>query len=175
MASRRSTHAGALSSASALSGSDADLTSIVLREVVDLFEDDSEEDACWEVSPPPRPPPAHLRGDFGDDLGDGLVLVGTSGGLLIEDLPHARADCSLRSFVAGAAKRTVGDNQVACAHCWCYVCQQPVVHCRQWTSLDTARPAHCNAHGGNVIWKRMKRVLQTVTARLTGPPTSVPS
>ena len=56
--------------------------------------------------------------------------------------------------MAGAAKRTVEGNEAACAHCWCYVCQCPVAECRQWTSLDIARPAHCNAHGGNVMWKR---------------------
>lgn len=119
---------------------------------------DKEEDECREVSPPPRPPPTHTQGD---DLGDGVVLVGIRGGLLMEDMPHARADCPLRPFAAGAAKRTIGTNESACAHCWCYVCQHPVADCSQWTSLDTTRPAHCNAHGGNVIWKRMKRLLQT--------------
>ena len=126
----------------------------------EALEADKEEDECREVSPPPRPPPTRTQGD---DFGDGVVLVGIRGGLLMEDMPHARADCPLRPFATGAAKRTIGKNEAACAHCWCYVCQHPVADCIQWTSLDTARPAHCNAHGGNVIWKRMKRLLQTVT------------
>ncbi len=126
-----------------------------------------EEDECREVPPPPRPPPsAHPHGDS-DDLDDGVVLVGASGGLLMRDLPHTRANCPLRPFAVGSARRTVGGNEAACTHCWCYVCQCPVAECcHQWTLLDTALPAHCNAHGGgNGMWKslKLKRGGQTET------------
>jgi hypothetical protein len=88
---------------------------------------------------------------------DGIALMGCTGGLLIGNLPHLRSTCPVNPFTKSRGLRTVGCNPALCAKCYCYICDRPAVECPQWTSLDTTRPAHCNAHDKHSVWQRLRK------------------
>ena len=124
--------------------------------VVVLLDDDDgdgdDESDVEEVAPPRPSGPQTLDGEVLDE-DEGLELVGSSGGLLAADLPHARAECPRKRFTSSkTAKRTLPGNDEHCPNCWCYVCEMPVARCGQWSSRDTSQPAHCNAHGLSPFW-----------------------
>jgi hypothetical protein len=73
-------------------------------------------------------------------LGDGddeCVVVGRSTSA-IETLPHARADCVIHPFAAGA--------RTFCDSCYCYVCDVPATDCGSWT-------VHCQATHADPFWR----------------------
>mmetsp|Transcript_10680 Transcript_10680/g.17915 ORF Transcript_10680/g.17915 Transcript_10680/m.17915 type:complete len:255 (+) Transcript_10680:50-814(+) len=123
------------------------------------------DDEVVEVQPHPR----ELRCDKSNveepTEGD-VALIGSSGGLLAADLPHARSKCPVKPFIAKGAKRTVAANAMACANCWCYVCEQPAAKCPQWTSTDTKLPAHCNGHERNKLWVALRRTFCVLDANV---------
>ena len=137
--------------------------------VVCLSSGEDTDDECREVLAPPRPAPGPGGGgggsSSGGDLdGEGLVVLGTSGGLLAENLPHPRCDCPLKQFFARGARRTIVTNEASCDQCYCFVCECRARECSQWRSSDAKRPAHCNAHSstcpgatGASIWRALRR------------------
>ena len=97
---------------------------------------------------------------------DDLEIVGEFGDSAA-DFPHARCDCSSHKFFAkdGRAKLTTAGNADHCGNCYCFVCDCPVAECKQWTSDDAKKPAHCNAHGKPKLWKDLRKAKQQAAAR----------
>lgn len=125
---------------------------LTATEVIDL-DDDSDLGEVEELPPPEKGPAVQL----GEDVGDGVELVGSSGGLLAADLPHPRHDCPLKEFKINRAQRPIKVNIVCCRSCWCFVCQVPVASCEQWSSGSAKMPAHCNAHPRHSSWNSARQ------------------
>src|SRR6056297_2167602 len=93
---------------------------------------------------------AGMRGNW-----DGIPLVGCTSDYLLANLPHTRFTCPATPFTATSSKWAAGRNSETCSWCYCYICDRPAAECPQWTSLDLMVRGHCNAHGGEWIWKRL--------------------
>lgn len=103
-------------------------------------------------------PPKAAKRSLSEAVDDDLEVTGTGGtGLLAADMPHARCNCPLKRFKKSQAKKASPENVLHCEQCWCFVCEKPVRQCPQWDSVDVARPAHCNAHAGFAMFKKMRR------------------
>ena len=107
-----------------------------------------------EIVDAPKPSRKRELSEVVDEDGE-MEITGSSGGLLAADLPHSRADCPLKPFHPGNAKRTSPGNEAFCANCWCYVCEVRAP-CAHWTSADTKRPAHCNGHARSKMWTTLR-------------------
>ena len=96
-----------------------------------------------------------------DDDDEEIELVGCANKVA---LPHARCHCPEHRFrinvVASAPARPSGGgdgggaatndgNAVACANCYCWVCDVPAADCGAWA-------AHCDAHDKGAEWKALR-------------------
>jgi hypothetical protein len=122
----------------------------------------SDDDYCVVISRPSSPEDPSRVGSADADAElnrDGIAFIGSHGKRQRpQALPHSRPDCPLKPFVLPpvGAKRAVGGNGERCELCWCYVCDVVAADCQQWDSRDNNWPAHCNAHGGEPLWKKMR-------------------
>jgi hypothetical protein len=120
-----------------------------------------DEGSCLEISRPPSPLDESLSGSAAADAdaelsSEGIAFIGCRGGLRPHVLPHKRSLCPVKRFTPGHAKRTTGGNSERCDKCWCYICDVMAANCPQWESNDTSRPAHCNAHDGGPLWRKLR-------------------
>ena len=76
-----------------------------------------------------------------------VEYLGATNSQEIENLPHCRADCIVHPFKTTA-------HITSCASCWCFVCEVPVISCRNWSN-------HCDADPNNkahaYTWKKLRK------------------
>ena len=99
---------------------------------------DAEPDGV-EITPPTKVP---LQAAGADDLDDELQYIGRTGKNALQDFPHARENCAVKSFEPANEDKCYE----SCPNCHCYVCDTPVAACAEWDE-------HCMAQHGLQRWQ----------------------
>ncbi|XP_056136409.1 uncharacterized protein zgc:112980 [Lampris incognitus] len=75
-----------------------------------------------------------------------------------EVLPHARYDCPIHPFMATDCETSgpVGNNQLTCDQCFCYICDKLASQCLVWCEKGVC---HCNSHKRNEFWSNQRNTV----------------